>query len=612
MNTATQLSDSSKRMTQWLRSVGAKSWALIMRVFVKVFPRPTLADPDLNRSAKVMADLFAVFFLYSLTVYLYGFFDWADWGHASIVSNLVILLLIRYAAYSGSVTLSVVLYAFEECVYYFVSTMSYGFYEHMQATNTLLIVAVATILIGPLVGFLMTVSFGGMFWFLFWASNNKFLTPLEAWLPDGHPRAEYTFEFLIEALVTIFVFCWLSRTHIFSQLFDSLAREKVISKQQHEARNEADKANREKTRFMAAASHDLRQPVSALNLNFEAYILAHPEAKREEAITDIAASIETLNKMLDSVLTVSKLQARVVTPVISSVSINSILQRCYAANSAAAKQKHLQLRLRSTDVVCETDPDMLFRAVNNLVDNAVKYTESGGIIIGVRRRFGGHAIFVMDSGVGIPEDSFDKIFEEFIMLNDVSRKSAGSGLGLSIVKRTVHLLGMRVRTESKVGVGSTFYVQLPTHVPRSKVVLAPSPSLEMQRPGENLPLTGLVVAVIDDVVSVRNSICRILNARGLRTIDAGSWGELMPMLHEVTPDLLITDYQLEFDTSGYDVVIAARKHLSESLPCFIITGDTSPELVGKLAALNVATLYKPLSTETLLREIQKHVAARAL
>ena len=86
----------------------------------------------------------------------------------------------------------------------------------------------------------------------------------------------------------------------------------------------------------------------------------------------------------------------------------------------------------------------------------------------------------------------------------------------------------------------------------------------------------------------------------------------MPMLHEVKPDLLITDYQLEFDTSGYDVVIAARKYLSESLPCFIITGDTSPELVGKLAALNVATLYKPLSTETLFQEIQKHVAARAL
>jgi CheY-like chemotaxis protein len=197
------------------------------------------------------------------------------------------------------------------------------------------------------------------------------------------------------------------------------------------------------------------------------------------------------------------------------------------------------------------------------------------------------------------------------MLQDASRKSAGSGLGLSIVKRTAHLLGMRIRTESAVGVGSTFYLQLPTNLPRSNEVLRPIASHGKLSQAHNVALNGLVVAVIDDVLTVRNSICRILNAHGMRTIDAASWGEMVPMLHEVTPDLLITDYQLEFDASGYDVVIAARKHISETLPCFIITGDTSPDLVRTLAGLNVVTLYKPLSTESLLAEIQRHIGARS-
>ena len=581
-----------------------------LKLFLLVFPRPTLQDQAVNRSATTIADFAAVSLIYWSVTIAAKLPDLSTFGMVLYSIYLTTLYAVRFSALKGWLKTALAIYAITVAFFYVMQTRSMGHFETIQASGSLITVAFATLTLGYRVGGVVMLVWMAIFTTFRVLTDMGQLTPLDALIPDHVSGYENDWRLLIVNLGETYIFCSLVRAHIFSQLNRTIREKEGIATLEHAARKAADKANSEKTRFMAAASHDLRQPVSSLNLNFETYVLSHPEIKDDTVVQEMAGSLETLNKLLDSVLTVSKLQAKVMTPVVSSVSIASILQRSYASNSAQARQKNLQLRLRTADIYCDTDPDMLYRAVNNLVDNAVKYTERGGIIIGVRRRHGAPCIFVMDSGIGIAPESRDSIFEEFTMLIDPSRKSAGSGLGLAIVKRTADLLGMKIHTESKVGVGSTFYLQLPKL--RAKPVKQDAgagglPPVARRQLGK---LDGLLVAVVDDVVTLRISICRMLQAHGMRTIDAGSWAELETQLNDATPDVLITDYQLDQDKSGYDVVLAARKHISENLPCFIITGDTSPDLVRELANLNVETLYKPLGTDAVLAAIERHVGAR--
>jgi CheY-like chemotaxis protein len=346
-----------------------------------------------------------------------------------------------------------------------------------------------------------------------------------------------------------------------------------------------------------------------LVLNFEAHFSAHPELASDPAVNDMRSSIDSLSNMLESILTISKLDANVLVPNVVMASVNDILERCYAANAASARQKNLDFRMIETDLFCETDPDMLFRAINNIVNNAVKYTKSGGILIGVRRRFGGHAIFVMDSGIGIPSDSLNSIYDEFTMLLDSSRK-AGSGLGLSIVKKILRLLGMEIHTLSSVGVGSTFYIELPKTyaIPTARKNAQQlkrsaedsSPPLAVTLEPKRMELKGPLVAVVDDVETLRSTICRVLQVHGIRTIDVSEWSELERLIEVEPPDLLITDYKLEHGVTGYDIILAARKKVSDKLPCFIITGDTSPALVSEMSARGVDIYYKPVKMGTLM------------
>lgn len=595
------------RDTHW-----QKVFSRVLRLFLLVFPRPTLNDPALNRAATVVGDLASVSILYWLLV-LAGQLNTIDsMGLAKYGLYLVLLYEVRAKAVTGQIKTALLVYFFSVAFFYTIAVIETRNFQSIQIIGSLITIVVSTLTLGYRFGFFILALWIGLLTAFMYGSHPSLnmLIPLSRFTPaEIVPGYIQDYSNMVVSLIDIYICCCLVRAHIFSQLDESLADQKEISMREHKARKSADRANAEKSRFMAAASHDLRQPVSALNLNFESYVQAHPEAKEDGAVKDMAASIQTLNKMLDSILTVSKLQAKVITPTISSVSVASVLQRSFAANSAHARQKKLELRLRTTDIYFDTDPDMLYRAVNNLVDNAVKYTERGAIMIGVRQRYGGQCIFVMDSGIGIAQESKEAIFEEFTMLEDPSRKSAGSGLGLAIVKRTADLLGMQIYTESKPGVGSAFYLKLPKV--RQK---PPKEAAGMVRHAQPYTpplksLKGILVAVIDDVETVRTSICRSLQANGMKTVDAGSWAEMMVLIENVTPDILITDYQLDQDASGYDVVLAARKHISEKLPCFIITGDTSPDLVKELADLNVETCFKPLSTETLIAAIHKQLSA---
>lgn len=608
----------------WLVRMVDLVWQFLFALFIKVFPRPKLANEEVQRSASVVGDFFAIEIIYTVIDFACNMTAFTYLGIQNYVLYTAMMVLIRHHAVRGRLKLAAVLYGASVIYFYLLVVADMGFFEHLQAANTIIVIAYATITMGPRSGFIaLTISLA-LFWALRAASASGLLTPLIVQLPGygGHYNQEWLV--ITTQLVEMFLFCWLCRSHIFSQLSNSIQRERENATNAMIARNAADKAESEKTRFLASASHDLRQPVTSLLLNFENHAAAHPELASDPAFRDMGNSIASLNKMLESILTVSKLDAKVLTPVVSAVDLDYLLQRCLANNGAAARQKGLALRTRRTSLWCDTDPEMLFRVLNNIINNAVKYTQTGGILFGVRRIHGGHALYVLDTGVGIPKESLDSIFDEFTMLTDTSRKS-GTGLGLAIVRRMVALLGLKIHTLSEVGVGTSFYIELPETYARSRGapqsvewslgtfdVPAEETHVPVDAPGGVAPptvdLSGLVVAVCDDVEDVRYTICRTLEAKGMKTIEAGNIPELEQRVKGVHVDVLITDYKLEDGVTGYDVILTMRNLVSASLPCFIITGDTSPVLVQEMAAKGVTVYYKPVGTKDLLDAIRKHSA----
>jgi signal transduction histidine kinase/CheY-like chemotaxis protein len=536
-------------------------------------------------------------------------------------SFFLLLLIIRYLAFNGKVKSAVFLYGLSIIYFYLEVTFDMGYFEHLQAANLVLIVFYSTLVLGPGPGFVALIITIGIFKYLVYASSTGLLFPLSLRYPKDE-LAGPTLEYMnISAnLVYMYIFCVLVRYHIFSQLTNSLAREKEVSNKESIARKLADKAEAEKTRFLAAASHDLRQPVTSLVLNFEALLANHPEQSLEPAVVDMQYSISSVSKMLDNILTVSKLDANVVTPNIAMVSLDEILERSHAVNAASAGEKQLRVRVRETDLYCETDGEMLFRAFNNLVDNAVKYTSSGGLIIGVRKRHGKDCLYVIDSGIGIPSDSIDSIYEEFTMLVDSSRKS-GSGLGLSIVRKICNLLNLKIRTVSRLGKGSAFYIELPKTysipsatkkrakaLPKADVV-NPTVNLEpLAPPLKSMDLSGQFVAVVDDVETIRKTICRLLEAHKMRTVSATNWVDLQRRLANDVPSILITDHKLEDGVTGYDIIESVRSHFGMNIPSFIITGDTSPALVQAMSERGVDVYYKPLTTKALLGAVMEQLS----
>lgn len=223
----------------------------------------------------------------------------------------------------------------------------------------------------------------------------------------------------------------------------------------------SEQANEAKSRFLAAASHDLRQPLQALCLYLDVLEPYIPN-RAATVMSQINVCVGSLSELLTDLLDLSKLDAGVVHPKIANVALADVLHRVAACYCGVAREKGLRLRILPTDKCIVTDAMLFERIVANLVANAVRYTQSGGIVIGCRRHQGRTWLQVCDSGIGIPSDKLDVIFEEFRQLSNPERsREKGTGLGLAIVRKTARLLDLEVLVTSKLGKGSTFAVSLP-------------------------------------------------------------------------------------------------------------------------------------------------------
>ncbi len=369
------------------------------------------------------------------------------------------------------------------------------------------------------------------------------------------------------------------------------------------AKENAEAANRAKSQFLAAASHDLRQPTHALSLFIATLrsMAKRPEVKGED-VGNIAVrlqlALDGLGRLLNGLLDVSRLEAGVVDVNKRPMPLQEQMIELGNSFAGPAQAKGVQLKIMPTDLWVDSDPGVLSRVLSNLVANAVRYTEHGRIVVGCRRRPGAVEIQVLDTGIGIAEDQRAKIFEEFYQVGNVARdREHGLGLGLSIVQRSVALLGGTVQVTSAPGRGSKFSVTLP------RAAVAASAS----RAGAAVPSDRRqLILVIDDNAEGRESMRQLLAEWGHAVVIAGSITEAIDATAKHTGiDLIIADYRLAENITGVDAIRAVMARLNRNVRAVIITGDTSPDRIREAQASGFQLLHKPLDTRQ-LRDLVEH------
>ena len=351
---------------------------------------------------------------------------------------------------------------------------------------------------------------------------------------------------------------------------------------------DAERANNAKSRFLAAASHDLRQPLSALSMY--AGLLKNTSAPPDpKLVANMLDCIADLSDLLTDLLDLSKLEAGVVSPCVSDFAIAQVLNNVESVHGPEARVKHLKLRCTTSRLTARTDPVLFKRILGNLVDNALRYTERGGVLVACRRRQGKTWVEVWDTGIGIPADKTADIFEEFKQLGDAARNS-GSGLGLAIAARTAELLGLEISVRSRPGRGSVFAIELPPG--QSHLVMpTPAPHAAISR--------RLRVALVEDNFLVRQALIAGLRGLGHQVVASANTAALLTELNYLPPDIVVSDYRLTKGETGYDVITAVRARYGAEMPAFLITGDTDPKLLRRMTDRGIVVLHKPLDLEAL-------------
>jgi two-component system, sensor histidine kinase len=359
-----------------------------------------------------------------------------------------------------------------------------------------------------------------------------------------------------------------------------------------EQKDAAENANIAKSRFLAAASHDLRQPLHALGLFVQA-LQETPLASRErQVIGNIRRSVDAMEELFNALLDISRLDAGVVQPHITTIPLAAVFDRVRFEFSPIARQKRLSLVVMKTSLYVKTDPFLLGRLIRNLLSNAVRYTDQGGVVLGCRRTNNEVRVEVWDTGKGIPAELHEEVFREFFQLDNPERdRRKGLGLGLAIVERLAKLLNYRVGLRSTLGKGSVFSITVPRGQAEEYVPAEGSPE------SAAFDLSHSLVLVIDDEAAVQEGMAALLRKWKCDVLTAGSGAEMMNKLVAVQrlPDLIVSDYRLRGTENGIQVVEMLRSEFNVDIPALLVTGDTAPDRLRDAEASGLPILHKPLN-----------------
>lgn len=374
-----------------------------------------------------------------------------------------------------------------------------------------------------------------------------------------------------------------------------------------EAKKKADQANLDKTRFMAAASHDILQPLNAARL-YAASLVERPLSMEDALLArNVDASLAAVEEIFSTLIELSRIDAGRLEPEIGDFPLSDIFDQLKVEFEPMAQEKGLSLRVLSTGVWVRSDRRLLRRILQNFVSNGIKYTRSGGVLLGVRRRGDDVVIQVCDTGPGIPEDKRTVVFKEFLRLEGPGSNVRGLGLGLSIVERLGRMLGHRIEIKSGARRGSTFSVETAHGVPRPLGMVEP---LSSPLPGS---LSGMFLLCIDNEPAVLDGMQTLLKGWGCRVRAVESREKALKVIAEepVPPDAILADYHLDRGT-GVDAILSIRAMTGVEIPAVIITADHTVEVQRDIRRLGIGLLRKPLKAAALRALLSQTIVRRTV
>ncbi|GHA07529.1 hypothetical protein GCM10008090_16700 [Arenicella chitinivorans] len=354
-------------------------------------------------------------------------------------------------------------------------------------------------------------------------------------------------------------------------------------------------ANRAKSVFLASASHDLRQPLHALGLLTETLGGTDLNENQQLVQTHMMSAVESTRTMLDSLLNISKLDAGAISAEPRPFLVQSIFTKLEAELAPTADENNLIYRTRETIAAAHSDPFIVELILRNLIANAIRYTQQGGLLVGCRRRPADLLMIeVWDTGVGMQPDQLDDIFREFKQLDNPERDAQkGFGLGLAIAQGLAKTIDSEIRVRSKPGKGTVFRFAIPAS---DAEIIADLPNATSMH-----EFMGKRVLIIDDDQRIRISMRSLLETWGCECIDAESAQEAIASLNGTSVDLMLVDYRLREGKTGRDAIHVLRATSQQSVPAIIITGDTGKERIKEAQSVDALLLHKPASASQLQR-----------
>lgn len=368
------------------------------------------------------------------------------------------------------------------------------------------------------------------------------------------------------------------------------------------ARQAAENSSLAKTRFLAAASHDLRQPIQAINLFLDALNRTTLSDGQKEISGYLSMAVRSLGELLNGLLDISKLDAGIFEPHLELTDTENVLRRIESEFAPTVPERNLHFKRfsRLQGLALHADPELLLRILRNIVGNAVKYTEHGGILVGARRRGDRGVIQVWDTGIGVAPEHMSQIFEEYFQISNPERdKTRGLGLGLAIVRRLAKLIDGEVNCRSRLGRGTVFEISLPLAGGRLSGDKSPFPSASAD-PGDLSGVMGRRIVVIEDDVLVAKAIVQSLEALGMEVTAFNDADDALASLKIADADFYISDFRLPGRLDGIQLLDAIQRRAAKPISAVLLTGDTSPNQIDLSASSNWNVLFKPVDLPKLL------------